>query len=238
MKKLIFVFLGMVIVISSLLASCGDNLVGSGSVETKEYSFSEFTKVNISSAFEFEISQSDSYAISITADENLMKRVQVSKSGDTLKISLGTTTGMENVTLKTRVTMPVVTGLDIFGAAHGTVTGFNSSENLNIVVSGNSTVKGDITAGNTSFDISETSTLELEGTAGDMYAEVSGTSHFNLEAFLVNDADITFTDCSTGTVNVNGVLNVDIKDSSKLFYMGEPTLGDIKIRRATSISKK
>ena len=52
---------------------------GSGNIETREFDFSDFTKVEIGSAFDFEIIRSDSNGISITADDNLFEHIQVTK---------------------------------------------------------------------------------------------------------------------------------------------------------------
>ena len=51
-------------------------LIGSGNLETEEYAFANFTRVEISSAFEFEIKQSSSYSINITADDNVIDYVR------------------------------------------------------------------------------------------------------------------------------------------------------------------
>ena len=112
-----------------------------------------------------------------------MQHVRVTKSGDTLRIDLGTFARPISAMLEATITMPELYDLEVSGACHGTISGFNSSEDLNIEVSGASKVEGDITAGNTNFDISGASTLELEGTAGDMDAEVSGASRLNLDNF-------------------------------------------------------
>ena len=237
MKIIIVVLLGIVIITSGVMTGCKD-LVGSGNLETKEYTFSDFTKVDIGTSCEFDITQSDSYSISITADDNVMQHVRVTKSGDTLKIDLGTFARPISATLEATVTMPRLYDLEASGACHGTISGFNSSEDLNIEVSGASKVEGDITASNTNFDISGASTLELEGTAGDMEAEVSGASHLNLDKFTVNNADVTLSGASNGTVNVNEILDANLSGASHLRYIGVPRMGDINTSGASSLNKK
>jgi len=213
-------------------------LVGSGNLETEEYAFTNFTEVEISSAFEFEIKQSSSYSINVTADDNIMDYVRVSQDGQTLKIGLGTVTWLGPVTLRASVTMPQLSDLTVSGASHGTVSDFSSTEDLDITVSGISRVTGDITAGNVEFDISGASTIRLEGSANDMVADVSGVSSFNLGDFTVNNADVDFSGASSGTVNLNGRLDADLSGASKLWYIGEPTMGTINTSGASTISKK
>ncbi len=236
-----------------VLRGCPGGLVGSGNLETEAYAFSDFTEVEISSAFEFEIEQSSSYSINVTADDNVMEYIQVSKDGQTLKIGLrtgirigsatlsigfGTFPFLESVTLKASVTMPQLSGLTASGASRGTISDFSSTEDLDITVSGASRVTGDLMAGNVDFGISGASTIELEGSANDMVADVSGASSFKLDDFTVNDADINFSGASSGTVNLNGRLDADLSGASRLWYIGEPTMGTIDTSGASSLSKK
>jgi len=244
MKKtiIIIVLVAAVAVLSTLLIlslrGWPGGLIGSGNLETEEYAFTDFTEVEISSAFEFEIKQSSSYSINITADDNVIDYVQVSQDGQTLKIGLGTVTWFGPVTLRASVTMPQLSGLTVSGASRGDIYDFSSTEDLDITVSGASKVTGDITAGNVEFDISGASTIQLEGSANDMVASVSGAGRFNLDDFTVNNADVNFSGASSGTVNLNGRLDANLSGASRLWYIGEPTMGDINTSGASTISKK
>jgi hypothetical protein len=236
-----------------ILRGWPEELVGSGNLETETYTFTDFTEVEVSTAFEFEIQQSSSYSINVTADDNIMDYVQVSKDGQTLKIGLrtGIRIGsvtlnigfgifplLESITLKASVTMPQLHGLTASGASHGTISDFSSNEYLDITLSGASRLTGEITAGNVDFGISGASTVQMEGSADDIDANVSGASHFNLEAFTVNNADINFSGASSGTVNLNGRLDANLSGASTLWYIGEPASTDINTSGASTVSKK
>jgi hypothetical protein len=227
-----------VIIAVLILRGLPGGLVGSGNLETEQYAFTNFTEVEIGSAFEFEIKQSSSYSINVTADDNVMDYVQVSKDGQTLTIRLRRFISIGPVTLRASVTLPQLHGLTASGASRGTVSNFSSNEDLDITVSGASRVTGDVTAGNVEFGISGASTIQLEGSANDIDANVSGASHFNLEAFTVNNADVNFSGASSGTVNLNGRLDANLSGASRLWYIGEPTMGDINTSGASAISRK
>jgi len=242
MKKAIIIIaiVAVAAVICTLLIVRGwpGGLIGSGNLETEEYAFADFTKVEISTAFEFEIQQSSSYNISVTADDNVMDYVQVSKDGQTLKIGLGTVTWFGPKTLRATVTMPQLNGLTVSGASRGDVYDFSSTEDVDITVSGASRVNGDITAGNIEFDISGASTVQLEGSANDMVASVSGASRLNLGSFTVNNADVSFSGASSGTISLDGRLDADLSGASRLSYIGEPTMGTINTSGASTLRKK
>jgi hypothetical protein len=242
MKKAIIIaaVVVAVAVISTVLILEGwpGGLMGSGNLETETYAFTDFNKVEISSAFEFDIEQSSSYSIEITVDDNIMEYVRVSQDGQTLKIGLRPATWIGPATLKASLTMPELSGLDISGASRGTVSNFSSTEDLDIMVSGASRVTGDIVAGNVDFDISGASTVQLEGSANDMVADVSGASSLHLDDFTVNNADVDFSGASSGTVNLDGRLDADVSGASRLWYIGEPTMGTIDTSGASTVSKK
>jgi hypothetical protein len=244
MNKTIIIVIAIVVAaaaaISIVVALRGwpGGLVGSGNLETEEYAFTDFTEVEISSAFEFEIDQSSSYSINVTADDNVMDYVQVSQDGQTLKIGLRRFISIGPVTLRASVTLPQLHGLTVSGASRGTISDFSSTEDLEIKVSGASRVTGDVAAGDVEFGISGASTIQLEGSANDIDANVSGASHFNLDAFTVNNADVNFSGASSGTVNLNGRLDANLSGASRLWYIGEPTMGDINTSGASTVSKK
>jgi hypothetical protein len=220
-----------------IVSGCPGGLIGSGNLETETYAFTDFTEVEVGSAFEFEIQQSGSYNISITADDNVMEYVQVSQVGQTLKIGLGRVGPLGLVTLRASVAMPQLLGLTVSGATRGTISDFISTEDLNIGVSGASRVAGDITAGNVGFEISGASSIQLEGSANNMDATASGASHLNLDDFTVNNADVHLSGASSGTVNLNGRLDADLSGASTLWYIGEPTMGTINVADS-SLSEK
>ena len=243
MKKTIIIVIAIVVVVAAVatviaLRGWPGGLVGSGNLETEEYPFADFTEVEIGSAFDFEIDQASSYSVSITADDNIIDHVQVSQVGQTLKIGFGLLRPIGGVTLRASVTMPQLSGLTASGATRGTVSGFSSTEDLNVAVSGASRVTGDITAGNVQFGISGASTIQLEGSADNMDATASGASHLNLDDFVVNNADVNLSGASSGTVNLDGRLDANLSGASNLWYIGEPTMGDIDTSGASAVRRK
>jgi len=237
MKKAMVAVLMAVLLASGLLAGCVGWVPGSGNLNTQEFNFSDFTRVEAGSAFQVEIAQSDTYSISITADDNLFDSIQVSKEGETLKIGLKRAIPSFR-TLKAEITMPDLYGLKLSGAARGTVEGFSSSHDFILDLSGASKVTGDITAGDADFDVSGAGTVQLQGSASDLAIAASGASRVELDNFPVNNADVTLGGASRATVNLDGRLDADLSGASKLSYIGEPTMGDINTSGGSTLSRK
>jgi len=222
---------------SGLLMSCirGD-VTGSGNLDTQEMDFSGFTRVDAGYGFEVEILQSDTYSITITADDNLFEYIQVSKEGETLKIGLKPGYSYVSTTLKAEIAMPDLYELELSGGSHGTVQGFSSSHDLTLDLSGGSRVTGDITAGYADFDLSGGSSVQLQGSANDIVINASSGSHMELANFPVDNADVNLSGGSRGTVNLDGILNADLSGGSHLIYLGTPNMGDIDISGSSTIS--
>jgi len=259
MKKVILAVLVAVVLSSLSLASCiGGTVTGSGNLKTETFNFTDFTKVEAESGFQVELTKSSTFSVEITADNNVLEYIEVDKSGDTLRIRPKRNRIYRSATLRANITMPDLRSLDLSGATRGTVSGFSSTENLDIDVSGASSVEltdvstgdvkfdisgaskvtGDITAGDADFDISGASTLQLEGSAKDIIVEAGGASRVKLSGFTVNNANINLSGASSGTVNLDGRLDADLSGASKLSYIGEPTMGTINTSGASTLSKK
>jgi len=210
----------------------------SGGESTKEFDFSGFTKVEIGPAFKVEITQSTSYSVSVTADSNRMKHIEVTKEGDTLKIGLDSSAGLLSfLTLKATITMPDLRSLNLSGASNGTVQGFSSSNDFSLNLSGASRLSGNISAGDVVFVLSGASRVELQGSADDMTVDASGASSVGLSGFEVVNADVTLSGASNGTVKLDGRLDANLSGASRLTYIGEPVMGSINTSGASTINK-
>ncbi|MEE8194629.1 MAG: DUF2807 domain-containing protein [Dehalococcoidales bacterium] len=264
MRKTVLLTILVAALVAVGLAGCLGAATGSGKLITEEMSFSGFTRVEVSHAFEVEISRSSSYSVSITADDNLFDYVEVFISDETLKIRLKSGRSYISATLEARITMPELRRLQLSGASRGTVSGFSSlgfssflgdfrlelsgASSLQMVgisagdarfdISEASRLSGNITAADARFDISGASRVELEGSADDIIINVSGASNAELSAFPVNNAFVNLSGASTGTVNLDGRLDVDLSGASHLDYIGEPTLGEIDISGGSTISRQ
>jgi len=238
MKRVIVAVLMMAILTSGLLVGCGGTVTGSGNLDTQEFNFSDFTKVEAHNGFQVELTKSSTFSIEITADDNVHEYIEVTKSGETLEIGLEWGRSYRSVTLRAKITMPDLYRINLSGGSKASITGFSSSHDFSVNLSGGSGVTGNITAGDANFDLSGGSQVNLGGTADDLVVSGSGGSQLDLEAFSVDNADVNLSGGGRATVNVDGTLNVDLSGGSRVIYIGEPTLGDIDLSGDSTLSKK
>jgi hypothetical protein len=257
-KAVIPVLLLSLLLLLPYSGGCLGLVSGSGNVIEKNLDNTGFNRLEISNVLKVEISQAAGYSININADDNIMDYLVVSQSGETLRLGLKQGYNYRSFTAVASITMPELDRLVMSGATGGTVRGFDSSndmyigvsgasylsvsglmlDELRIEVSGVGTLEGYLTAGDVEFQVSGASSLTLSGSAENLDASVSGASRMSLDDFAAHDVDISVSGASTAVVNMDGTLDADISGASKLYYIGEPVMGDINVSGASSMDKR
>jgi hypothetical protein len=190
----------------------------SGNIVTETYDFSGFTAVVAEEGFEVVITESDNFAISVTMDERAIDKVQIGRTGDALHLGLAPY-DFRTLTFKAVISMPDLYELTLLTGAHGEVSGFSSSQDFVLVLSGGSHVV-------------------MIGSAWDLDLKTSGGSHFDLSKFQVRNANVEMSGGCHGTINVDERIDADLKGGSHLKHVGDPALGNIKKSQGSIIEKK
>lgn len=259
MNRIITIVIVVLLLAAVVSAGCiGAQIRGSGNLKTETYDLGDFDKVDIGYAFKVNIVQDGYFKVEVTADDNVFKYIRVTKMGNTLRIQVDPVTLIGSPTLEADISMPKLTGLEFSGATSGTVSGFDSADDLDLDLSGASSLDlngitagdikfdvsgaskadGDLYAGNIDFDVSGASTVKLEGSGADIVIDGSGASNVDLEDFEVNNADVALSGASKSIVNLTGKLDADLSGASNLKYIGEPAMGTVNTSGGSNLSKK
>lgn len=233
---------GGFVLVLLLTGCCGITLpelpvTGSGRVVTLEEDVAGFEEVDVSHSFEVDITRGESFSVVVRVDDNLRERLQVVKRGNALMIGLepGTLPNLGKATLEAEVTMPELTGIELSGASHVTIAGFESAKPLDVHASGASELRGDIEAGEARFDVSGASRVGLKGSANDLIVDGSGASRIDLSGFDVVDAEVDLSGASTARVRAGGRLDAQASGASHVTYAGSPSLGRAETSGASSV---
>jgi hypothetical protein len=257
MKKIIFLVVALMGLISLLAigSSCVGRIVGSGRIITKDYNFTNFTEVDISSFFKYEINRSDSFGIKASTYENIIDHLDITQSGKTLLVRFKP--GVFNTDTNITITMPELSKLVVSGASRGSAKGFQSSNQYDLEVSGASQLEMDVEAGNTKVNVSGASKVtgnlragetrivvsgasgcDISGSAGLTTVEVSGASHFDSLNFHMQNANINVSGASHAAIYTSGTLNLDVTGASTLDYSGNPILSKVNVSGASKLNSK
>ena len=220
---------------------------------TQTYDYENFTGVEISNAFEFEITRADHFSVSVSTRENIVDRLDVVLSGKNLIVRLKPGS-YNNVNTKAVITMPALSRLIVSGASRGNASGFESSDRLEIRVSGASQLDLDIVAGklnmsasgasviagnlssqDTEITLSGASRCELHGSAASTVIEASGASRFTAPEFHMQNTDIHVSGASKAVIFTEGDLNIEASGASSVTYLGDPDIKSLDVSGASSV---
>jgi RNA polymerase sigma factor (sigma-70 family) len=219
----------------------GDNKVirGSGKEVTQDMKMADFTSVEVGGAFHADITQGKKFRVAITADDNVMPYVKVTRKGSALEIGLDSKgLSFENVTLKAAVTMPALEKVSAGGASHVTLGGFKSEKECKIETSGASHLKGNLGAQALTLDVSGASHVALEGAAKRARLTASGASHLALLDLVIGEkAEVTLSGSSHADIQVKAQLDYDVSGASHLKYLGDPKVGKKVVTGASSATR-
>jgi hypothetical protein len=185
MKKLTILAVTTLITAAMLLTTGCTTLfhtTDTGPVVEKTYDFTNFSAVEISDSFNYNIQQGTAYSITVSVRQHLTDKVDVHQNGSTLFV------GMKNNTLlfgaddnyTVTITMPQLNSLTVSNSSQGTASGFNSTGDLGINVSNSSRLDAELTAGKTAMNISDSSRVTGNITAADTQIKLSSSSDLNM----------------------------------------------------------
>jgi RNA polymerase sigma factor (sigma-70 family) len=216
-----------------------NQIVGSGKLVTKEFPATKFTSVDVSAVFQIEITQSDSYKVTVTSDDNVLPLVDVDSADGTLKIALKSEKkSINNPTLKANVAMPNLSGLRLTGACHATLKGIKVEKGFRAHFDGACKLDGDLTTKSAEFEFTGACKVVLKGSAESATIKGSGACHFALEDFSINKANINLNGACTATVNAKQTLDYSLAGACSLHYTGNPKIGRHDTTLASSASHK
>lgn len=214
----VFVLIGLFSTLFFLGVFPFERRVGSGNLVTREEFITDFTSVNAESGFNVVISQSNTYTIVVTADDNVIDYVDISKSGDTLNVRVDWGTFLSSTMLKVEITMPDLSRLELSSGSQGLVEEFISDA--------------------ISIDLSSGSQLIGYGEAESLDVNLSSRSQLDFSDFRASDVIVNLSGGSQATINLDGTLNADLSGGSQLTYIGDPTLENVETSGGSSIRQR
>jgi hypothetical protein len=139
--------------------------------------------------------------------------------------------------MRAEITMPRLAGLTMGLSDDGEITGFESEDDLVIDLS-KSSLRGEVHTGDLEITAEVGSTVNLIGSAADVTVKATVDSIVDLSQLECHNAVVTAELSSQVTVLPTGLLDAMAKNDSKVWYIGDPTLGEIKSELGGSVEKQ
>jgi hypothetical protein len=210
-------------------------IMGSGTLVTKDLPLQSFERIDAGSVFHVDVTQGETYSVSVTADDNLWEYTDVHIENNTLHLALkGGSFGNTHVSAK--IVLPRLTALDVSGASSATLRGIKDpNDDLKVQVSGASKVDGDVSARKLVLDVSGASNAGFKGHADTLAIEASGASHAELRDLAAGEVHVRASGASDAKINASGTLDFDVSGASHLSYAGQPVLHSAQTSGASSV---
>jgi hypothetical protein len=205
--------------LSSCILSC---VHGSGNIKTENRKVSDFNRVSISGEYKVVLKQDSSLSLTITADDNLLKYIKTTVSGDKLRIYNKRNfcnTGQLTVTVGVRNLEEVGSS----GVVEIESDGKINAKDMRFRLSGSSKITMDISAANVVTSGSGSSEINLKGQATSHDIELSGDSKVHAFDFVVGSCEIESSGVGYSEVDVLNSLSVHSSGASEVKYRGNPS---------------
>ena len=213
------------------------HIKGSGHIIDVNYSFADFTKLDVSHAFAVTVVPSDSFYVKIEVDDNIAKYLNVYKTGNWLMIGLEDDHNYTNIHLKAEIHTPDLTEFKGSGAIVAEMSAFDFAHDLTVDLSGASVFSGNFATADLDLHLSGASVVNITGTGNALNIDASGASVLNMGNFVCHDADVLLSGATFATIHATETLSAELSGASTLNYYGDPTLGSISISGASVIHK-
>ena len=218
----------------------GDEIDGSGNIETREYSLDGFDEIEISNAFDADVTIAGDadQRVEIAADDNLFDEIVVELDGSTLKIRVRSGSSLNVATaLKATIVAPSLSAVEVSGASRADVRAGGSALSR-LEASGASHIDvTDLETAELKIDVSGASSVDVAGTSGgSVELDVSGASEADLGELPITTADVDISGASNVDFgpaeevqgNLSGASHVRVADDTQIDV---ETSGSSSVRR-------
>ncbi len=196
----------------------------------KEFEVGEFDEIEANGIFDIEVIQGDTYSLIAKGSDRIMRRVEISTSGDILTLDydgkLNWFKNRNDDKIGVIITVPELTAIDLTGAAELYLRPFDAN-NLTIDLNGASFLDGEIKASELHISLSGASKAVISGTTEELELELGGASSIKANKLSAFNLKVDAGGASKASVFGENELDLEASGASKIYYSGP---GEIRRR--------
>jgi hypothetical protein len=219
MKHFIITFFCMTML---LFSCCETEDPGPEQEGAEEFAVLDFDQLEIGSGLHIQVEQSNTFAIRAEGDQRNIRDLEVFKSGSTLIIRFDENNSERRHDTYLSIRMPLLNKVNFSGGSVSVITGFESDEPLDFILSGGSVSQLDGSFKELNLSVSGGSTLKLNGSGDKLKVDASGASILSGLDYPVREARVTATGASIAKVTVSEYLTASASGASSISYRGDP----------------
>ncbi|MEI8059628.1 MAG: head GIN domain-containing protein [Ferruginibacter sp.] len=216
MKQFLFLFAGVCL----LLSSCNFE-TGSGNIVNEKRLVGSFTGISVGGSFEVEVKSGTSQSVEVEADDNVIKYIETTVSGDVLKIRLSGSHSLSNVHLKVLIT---TTGLESIKASASADVKVLDVMKEDSKISFEATSSAEIDAEVDAPEIVATGTssasLHISGRTKNYIAKVNSSAEIKSFELLSENTEVNASSSGNAEVHASVYLKAHANSSGSIDYRG------------------
>ena len=233
--------------------SIGKKVKGSGTIITKQKSFSDVRAIDFSSSGDLEIIQGNTETLSIEADDNIMDNLIAAYSSGTLTIKQDPVVFLiPSRTIKFRLTVKNPNLIKLSGSGNVFIERI-SSDSLSVSISGSGKIHADsidcnnfkiaisgsgslkisyCTVQNLNADITGSGSVYLMGTGQSQSIRINGSGRYDGGSYTTKTTAIDVIGSGSGNICASENLEASVSGSGIIIYGGNPQ--DVKSSQSES----
>lgn len=219
------VYITVIVLLLFATGGCPGSLIpirGNGTITQQNFPLNNFETVSVSGDWTVEITQNETFSVTVDADKNLFDYLDIRVDGShNLHIGFKKGYAISNAHCKASIKMPILEQLTTSDSITGEINLFNnmSGKAMSIAISGS----GDITANNIkvknlALEISGSGSFEATGEAQAFKVDISGSGEIRTTGLKTKEANISISGSGSAEVWVTDSLTADISGSGKVRY--------------------
>lgn len=220
---------------TAALLSCNNQhhhtINGSGNLITQKRDIQDnFKKIEVSSAIEVIVEQTDKTEVFVEAEDNLQKSITTKVRNGILFISRENGNYSSHKTQKVFIKTPLIEELSANSASSIKTKNTLKGENINLNASSAAKIEAQLSIDNIKANSSSASKIDIEGMALNLEVEATSASKIDAEDLLVNT--ITAQSSSGSKISIHPIvsLKADASSGGKIEYNNNPK----QIEKSTS----
>lgn len=219
-----------------ILGSCRYK-TGSGNIISETRSAANFEGISVGGGFEVEVKTGESTSVMVEADDNIMKYIETTVSGGTLRIR---TEGMNNysdVHMKVFITAPAIKRIKASASAEVDVLDMLAGNDLTFGASSGASIKAAVDAPRVSADASSGASIDLKGKTRSYAAGASSGAEIRSRDLLSENTTVKASSGASAGVHASVSLNASASSGASVTYQGAATLSQ-SVSSGGSVSKR
>lgn len=216
MKQFLLLFAGACL----FLCSCNFES-GSGNIISEKRSVGNFTGISVGGSFEVEVKSGSNQSVEVEADDNVIKYIETTVSGDVLKIRLSGRHSLSNVHLKVLITTPGLESIKASSSAYVKVLDVLKEEGkISFEATSSAEIEAEVDAPEVVATGTSSASLHLSGRTKNYIAKVNSSAEIKSFELLSENTEANASSSGNAEVYASVRLKAHASSSGSVDYRG------------------